>query len=451
MQIHSSVYLAMLAITACATPTRPGSASPAPETTEPSPPPVVEATAQAVYRGASVWTGNGFEALDLAIGDGHFVAAGQVADTTRVVDLTGSFVVPAYGNGHQHLALADEATNRGYLHSGVYYVWNPNSRASFITDDDRAFWARPDTYDYKTSMGGVTTPGSHPEPLYVEQLSQWVYPGATYDDFYLDAFHYARSEQEVERTLDRLVSQGADFVKAYLLGSELYTPPKADGTPTCTRGLDPALVPHLVAQAHARNLVIAFHIETRHDFRVAVDAGADFVAHLPAHLRPPEDPTQGQLLPEDAEAAAKMGLGAMPTYSIARSRADAALARGVQVDLTATYAMQAANLRLLQDAGVRLIVGTDLGVGTALGEARHWVEIGGLTPEEAVGALLATGAALFPERRIGCFEAGCEADFLVLAADPRLDMAALSAIELRVKAGTALTVTAPAEAIPARP
>jgi hypothetical protein len=29
-----------------------------------------------------------------------------------------------------------------------------------------------------------------------------------------------------------------------------------------------------------------------------------------------------------------------------------------------------------------------------------------------------TGKRLFPKRRIGCFEAGCEADFLVLSADP---------------------------------
>ena len=48
---------------------------------------------------------------------------------------------------------------------------------------------------------------------------------------------------------------------------------------------------------------------------------------------------------------------------------------------------------------------------------------------------LATGARLFPERRIGCFETGCEADFLVLNADPIVDVRALRAIDRRIMAG----------------
>lgn len=55
--------------------------------------------------------------------------------------------------------------------------------------------------------------------------------------------------------------------------------------------------------------------------------------------------------------------------------------------------------------------------------------------------MLETGPVLFPDRRIGCLEAGCEADFLVLAADPTVDIAALRRIERRVMQGGDLSTS----------
>ena len=49
-----------------------------------------------------------------------------------------------------------------------------------------------------------------------------------------------------------------------------------------------------------------------------------------------------------------------------------------------------------------------------------------------------TGRYLFPERRIQCFDAGCEADFLVLAQSPMEGVEALTSIEMRIKAGALL-------------
>ena len=61
--------------------------------------------------------------------------------------------------------------------------------------------------------------------------------------------------------------------------------------------------------------------------------------------------------------------------------------------------------------------------------------IGAFTPAKATRTVLAKGARLFPDRRIGCFDRGCEADFLVLRGDPTRDITALRLIEDRVKAG----------------
>jgi imidazolonepropionase-like amidohydrolase len=79
-------------------------------------------------------------------------------------------------------------------------------------------------------------------------------------------------------------------------------------------------------------------------------------------------------------------------------------------------------------------MGTD-GTGPIFDEAEHWVALGAFTPAETTRIVLDTGRRLFPERRIGCLQPGCEADFLVLGADPNRDVRNLRAIRTAVKAG----------------
>ena len=52
--------------------------------------------------------------------------------------------------------------------------------------------------------------------------------------------------------------------------------------------------------------------------------------------------------------------------------------------------------------------------------------------------MLSTAARLFPDRRIGCLHPGCEADFLILEADPTEDIRALRRIAGRVMQGVDL-------------
>jgi hypothetical protein len=67
-------------------------------------------------------------------------------------------------------------------------------------------------------------------------------------------------------------------------------------------------------------------------------------------------------------------------------------------------------------------------------EAEHLESLGAFRSGQLLRIVLGTGRYLFPERRIGCFEAGCEADFLVLR-DPLTDIKALRSIEARIKVG----------------
>lgn len=394
------------------------------------------------YINGQVWNGTGFEARTLAVEDGRFIAATGTPDYT--VDLDREFVVPAYANAHHHITNPNDQSGWQFFSEGVFYVWNPNLLGRASSDAARAYYARPDTYDLQTSYGGITEPGGHPEPLYTVTLREFVYPNIPVEDFLGDAFHYGRTPEEIDASLDRLVEQGANFVKSFLLYSEEYEIRRDDDSYGAQRGLNPENYAYLVSSAQARGLPVAVHVETGHDFEVAARAGVDMFAHVPGHAAQTEieEIEIRRISPEAAQAAADAGSLAVPTFWLARSvysynqiqNPDEAAPEEIRQQM---YRLQADNLRTLLDAGVPVLTGTDAGYGV-FDEIEHMVGIGGLTTREALTTVFQTGRYLFPDRRIGCFEPGCEADFLTLRADPSHDITVLRQIERRIKAGELL-------------
>ncbi len=395
-----------------------------------------------IYTGAQVWTGEGFEQLDFAERDGVFIPLDQVEADAERVDLEGRFAVPPYANAHHHITNANDESSWYFLNAGVYYVWNPNTIITGDRDDNAAYFARPDSYDVRESMGGITEPLGHPERLYVEILTRWVYQCWEREDFIGNAFHYGRNEAEIDAALDLLVSQGATFVKSYLLFSEEFELRRGNEEYYGEAGLDPALMPYLVEAAHARGLPVAVHVQTRQDAVTAARAGADMLGHLPAYGAEREigDVAATRLTAEDAELIAEAGMLLVPTYALARSSFARQAGEGNLDEALrdAVYAAQASNLRLLQAAGARILTGTD-GPYAVNEEVAHWVDIGGLSQDEALAAMWNTPQYLFPERRIGRIEPGFEASFLVLDSDPREDFSNLLDIGLRRKQGLTLT------------
>lgn len=377
-----------------------------------------------------IWTGERFERGDLFVRDGVITRDASVGEGTIVLGGEGRFVVPGYTDAHQHVTSSNEETSRAFLELGTYYAWNPNSLIRFATDEATAFQARTDTLDVKDAFGGLTEPGSHPEPLYTQTLARYVYTDIPPDAFEGDAFFHVRSPDEAGAALDRLAAAGADLVKLYLLGSEGYA---ADGS--ADTGLDPSLVPDIVAGAKARGLIPVAHIETAHDLRVAAEAGVRVAMHLPDYDgSDAEDAARYAITPDLARLVAERGMAVVPTYWLAEANSDALGAEG----LAAADALHRANLRALGDAGVTILSGTDGNPPALMVELGRWVETGGLTQEEALAAFLNTGRYLFAEERLGCLDPGCRADFLVLRGDPREDLDALTRIDARVKGGDVL-------------
>ncbi|MFL5560508.1 MAG: hypothetical protein ACJ79K_03450 [Gemmatimonadaceae bacterium] len=176
------------------------------------------------------------------------------ADST--VDLRGGFVVPPFGEAHNHNVEASsrvDALITRYLRDGVFYVENPNilprSRAALAGKVDT-----PLSVDVAFANGGLTGSGGHPIELVHRNIGRGIWTEADGEG----AFYWTVSDSaELEAKWPAIVAQKPDFIKVYLLYSEEYAEHARDTTTFGWRGLDPALLPDVVRRAHAASLRVA--------------------------------------------------------------------------------------------------------------------------------------------------------------------------------------------------
>lgn len=383
------------------------------------------------------WVGDHFAPGDRYIKGGIFV---RKTRADRTVDLGGAWVTPPFGEAHNH-NLDAPALARGvsdsYLADGIFYVKNPNSRFA-NTPATRALLGKQDTVDAVFAMGGITGPGGHPIRLY-GFLSRWPGPPRDGETFEGDAFHLVRTEADIAPVLDTLQGQGADFIKTYLLHSERFAARQGQKAYYGQTGLDPKLYPLIIKAAHRRGLRVSVHIETAADFRVAVAAGVDEINHLPGYMWDKEDSAEAyRLTPADARAAARAGV-VVVTTTVVTEQINAAAARKAEVK-----ALQAANLKTLAAAGVKIALGSDTFMATSRAEALNLIAIGAFDGPTVLRLWIDTAPmTIFPGRRIGCLKAGCEADFLVLGGDPLVNFSATAIIRQAWKDGRTLTLAKP--------
>lgn len=379
------------------------------------------------YENGQWWTGRGFRAGTRFVRNGMFVRRGSDEIAERI-DLQGRFVTPPFADAHQHVT--GPRTNDGFLSFGVFYIANPN--VIVISASSREWDALPETVDTIYSMGGITAPGGHPERLYVEILSQYVYTDWPRERFYGDAFHLVSRPDQVEPTVALLQSQGADFIKIYLLWSDDFER-RRDDPANGHKGLDPALVPLIVQAAHARRLKVWAHIENAADFRVLIRSGVDQAAHMPGYSCAEAPLSQYAITDEDAAAAHRAGLSVVTT----------ALAGVLEAARTPQEReIQRTNLLRLKAARVPLYLGSDgREHESVLKEARYLVNLGVFTPAEALQNLSHdTPRMIFPRRRIGVLAPGYEASFVTMSANPLEDISATLSLQDRIKQGIKVPV-----------
>lgn len=146
-----------------------------------------------------------------------------------------------------------------------------------------------------------------------------------------------------------------------------------------------------------------------------------------------DDPNLRYLDPESRAVWARLG-----------EEFEANVAPEAKAALGAFYGLQLAATGLMQDEGVRIMAGSDLGgiwilPGFGLHQEFRELAAAGLSPLEVLQAATLNGAEFLGRGDIGAVEAGRQADLVLLDANPVEDVAALDSVSGVVVDGTYLS------------
>src|SRR5450631_108528 len=365
-------------------------------------------------------------------------APGVVDD---VIDLHGGYVIPPLAEGHNHWIEPKKIDEyiACYLADGVYYV-RDMANIPMLVQQFRDKVNLPTSVDFETAYLGFTGPGAHPVEATDQFVAFGVLPKEWKPDYDKQAAFVVQTDSDVDERFPLLLKMNPSYVKVFVQYSEEYAKRLRDpSTYGNHRGIDPRLLPHLVKLAHAANLKIAAHVYTVEDYRTALAAGVDELAHMPAGGSEPAYPlAHFKLTPADVELTKRRGVLVDTTTQDALSTdngEDLEWKKQVRSEVIIP------NLKLLKQYGVPLIVGSDEFSHSPLHEIFMLRDTGVFTNAELLNLDVQTTAqAAFPDRKVGRLADGYEASFLVLERDPVENLDNLASIVLRVKQGRRLSI-----------
>lgn len=356
----------------------------------------------------------------------------QKVDTT--IDLSGQFVVPPLAEAHNHnIGTGNEELDRKaiqkFLASGVFYVKIQGNLPISAATKQKLGINNGNGIDVSFSQGTLTATGGQPIFI-IERLHPSLGFNKGYTREQLKDYRYFTidSEQELEEKWNKVIPLHPDFIKAFVWRSNEYELLK-DDTTVFFKGLNPALLPKIVAKAKADRLRVSVHVTNAADFHQAVLAGADEITHLPRFVSGQPNP----LIEEtDARIAAQKGIVVIST--VAASLFQGGLVK--EADRPLARQFQTENLKILVKYGVPIAIGSDdisdntwkevsylksLGVFDNLAILKMWTETAAKT--------------IFPGRKIGLLSEGYEASFLAVQGNPLEDLENIRKITLMVKQG----------------
>jgi hypothetical protein len=376
----------------------------------------------------SWFNGKSFEARDVFSVDGRltFRKPARLDDT---LDLSGMWIVPPFGEAHNHningIEERDLQVIQKYLADGVFYVRIPGNLPLSDEVRRRLPLNRPDGVDAIFAQGAMlTAAGGHPRMLAdLVWLRPGYFPGQTSDSLKDHRYFTIDSEADLESKWPRIIGQRPDFIKVILWNSDEFEERKGNPAHYGQYGLDPRLLPSVVAKARAERLPVAAHVSDASDFRLAVAAGVDEITHIP--LTP--------IAVADARLAAVSGIVVDTTYAAMSSLPPAILPNDKRPQVLEALL---ANLKLLHQNGVTLRIGSDNVTDSSANEFEHLQGLG-VFDNLALLRLWAetTPRSIFPGRKIGALEEGYEASFLALEGDPIEDWKNVRKIRMRFKQG----------------
>lgn len=370
-------------------------------------------------------------------------------DDVVVHDLSGRFLVPGLIDSHVYIggsaggsASGGEYMPRRVLRDlQVYLALGITSVVSMTDDIDdlRRLRAAVDDGTMRAPRpyfagAGITAPGGHPAiyfaimPGLAERMTRQV-----------------TSADEASSAVREMADLGVDLVMLYLDEG-----PSHDPVPRLS---EPALRAAIEA-AHALGLPATVHVDTDAHARLAVDAGADHLAHTPPDLSrdtiramldrgvtlsPTLAATEGMAAAVRGEVVddpiARRWVDPLIFDSLLSSRSWIAEIRARPDSAEAFedryFEVTQSTCRAIAE-GVRIVPGSDAGSPAAfhgaglLRELELLVDECGMSPAKVFLAATGHAATRLGSREIGHIGTGAFADFLVLEADPTETIGALS-------------------------
>jgi imidazolonepropionase-like amidohydrolase len=407
----------------------------------------VPATGTIAFTNARIIDGTGRAPLaqgTIVVKDGRIDAVGASVKPPKdatVINLAGKTVMPGMVNAHGHVNInfnvtdqskADQLAQRLKMYAN-YGVTSVMSLGSDTYDETEGFQLRD---EQRKGMGPAATDAARfysagrPILYRPDPNAGGPKPGT-------------ETEADARADVDRHLPFHPDFIKLHI-----------DNIPT---DLKPNVRGALIDEAHKHGLHVAVHLFYLSEAKDVIARGADVIAHSirdqdvdPATVAAMKSHNVGYI-PTLTRDLAVFVYESTPDFfkdpffqrgmSLYKREVDVVSDPMFQQKLRMDPAVQSIkkaleqatrNVKILSDAGVPIMMGTDTGAspnrnpGRWQGYFEH-VEIemmvkAGMTPMQALTAATGTGARMMHMDGVGTIEKGKWADLLVLNADPLADI-----------------------------
>ncbi|TLU64304.1 hypothetical protein FE810_11915 [Thalassotalea litorea] len=374
----------------------------------------------------------GFVKKDLCVLRQKFVVLSKCFRSQKKVSLVDFFLVPPLADAQHYVAAVDKTRSDALLRSGVFYTMNANASSTDLPRF-KSFFNSPTTYDMALMQGAITSDfkeidnslaGLAPTPYELNKSGS-------------NQVYRIKDKFDIPKTAKQLSEQGSQLVKVFLYHSERHHSRKNRLNVETTYGVDPELMANVVETFHHHGIKVMAQVETDYDTRIAAEAGVDFISQLPGHSLSNDDSIQqsAKLSMKTIQAIQKNQVKVIPVYHLARTVArQSGKTIEKNPELQQHYQLQRNNLQMLQAYSIPILMGSG-GYARVFDEAKHYYLIGAFSRQETLNTVFSTSRHLFPKRKVGCFDVGCDASFLVLAKDPGEGLETLNHIEYSMKQG----------------